>query len=105
MRFLRAALVVCLALIASVLLVAPTSLAQGNPDTGPNYFSQSWLIDVIERRTDNIDEIPPVFYNYHVITEDSRLQARLNVYRAYGRENKPLIQLLNRNTLEDLRPG
>ncbi|MEL7363790.1 MAG: L,D-transpeptidase [Bacteroidota bacterium] len=94
-----------LLLVALVLAVAPVRAQQGDADQGPNYFSQSWLVDVIERRSPDLDEVPPVFYNYHIVRNDSRLQARLNLYREYGRENKPLIQLLNRNTLEDLRPG
>ena len=72
------------------------------------YFSQSWLIDTMERRTGRLDAVPRVFYRYHVVPPGyNRLQARLDVYSRYGDRDvvKPLIWLLNRNDLEDLYPG
>ena len=79
-------------------------------DAGTTYFSQAWLIDTMERRThDNVADIPRVHYQYYVVPEehDSRLQARLALYSRFGDNEivKPLLWLLNRNDLEDLRPG
>lgn len=81
------------------LIAAPLALAQGA------HFRQKHIADVIERRADNLDEVPEVFYDYYVVEDDSRLEARLKLYRRYGEENKGLLQLLNRNDLENLRPG
>jgi len=72
------------------------------------YFSEAWLIDTMERRTGSLDEVPRVYYRYHVVPEGmNRLQARLDVYNRYGDRDvvKPLLWLLNRNDLEDLHPG
>lgn len=78
-------------------------------DASTAYFSQSWLIDTMERRTsESIRDVPRVHYKYHVIPEgQNRLQARLALYRDYGDRDvvKPLLWLLNRNDLENLRPG
>jgi hypothetical protein len=80
--------------------------APGDADMGPNYFRQAALIDVLEKRADDLDDVPAVYFDYHVVESDSRLQARLNLYNRYGGDKiKPLLQLLNRNTLEDLRKG
>ncbi|MEL6614838.1 MAG: L,D-transpeptidase [Bacteroidota bacterium] len=78
-------------------------------DASTAYFSQSWLIDTMERRTsESIRDVPRVHYQYHVVPEgQNRLQARLALYRAYGERDvvKPLLWLLNRNDLENLHPG
>lgn len=72
------------------------------------YFSQAWLIDTMERRSGALDEVPRVYYSYYVIPEgQNRLRARLGVYERFGDRDvvKPLLWLLNRNDLENLRPG
>ena len=101
------------ALFALALLAAAPLAAQpddesvgGDADMGPNYFRQAALTDVIEKRAADLDDVPAVYFDYHVVTEESRLQARLNLYNKHGGQKiKPLLQLLNRNTLEDLRQG
>ena len=70
-----------------------------------SHFRQKNIADVIERRDGDLDDIPAVYYDYHVVESDSRLEARLKLYRMYGEENKGLLQILNRNDLENLRPG
>ena len=99
--------VVLLALLACALpAVAQPDDPGGDADMGPNYFRQAALIDVLEKRAADLDDVPAVYFDYHVVESDSRLQARLNLYNQYGGQKiKPLLQLLNRNTLEDLRQG
>ncbi len=72
------------------------------------YFSQAWLLDTMERRTGSLDDVPRVYYRYHIVPEGlNRLRARNAIYSQYGDRDvvKPLIWLLNRNDLEDLQPG
>ena len=70
-----------------------------------SHFRQKNIADVIERRDGDLDDVPAVYYDYHIVESDSRLEARLKLYRMYGEENKGLLQILNRNDLENLRPG
>ena len=83
-------------------------LASNNDNT--TYFSQSWLVDTMNRRTaESIRDVPHVTYDYYVIPEgQNRLQARLALYSKFGGDRdiiKPLLWLLNRNDLENLQPG
>jgi hypothetical protein len=108
--------------VLAALALAPAVRAQGGAyaadanisqdlaeDQGEvTYFSQAWLIDTMEKRTGDLDDVPRIYYRYHVVPPGlNRLQARLDVYRRYGDRDvvKPLIWLLNRNDLEDLQPG
>ncbi len=86
--------------LLTLMLAAPIARAQET-----SHFRQNVIAEVIERRSGDLDDVPPVYYDYHVIESDSRLEARLKLYRRYGEENKGLLQLLNRNDLENLRPG
>ncbi|MDX1532225.1 MAG: L,D-transpeptidase, partial [Rhodothermales bacterium] len=93
---------------AALLLLLCQALALGRParaQEDPSHFRQKHIADVIERRTGDLDDVPAVHYEYHVVQDTSRLGARLRLYRRYGEENKGLLQLLNRNDLEDLHPG
>ena len=79
-------------------------------DPEVTYFSQSWLIDTMERRTaESVRDVPRVHYDYYVVPEgQNRLEARLALYRTFGGDRdliKPLLWLLNRNDLENLSPG
>ena len=113
-----------LLLIAFLALASGTALAQGGARAADalitqdlaesaargevTYFSESWLIDTMERRTGSLDQVPRVYYRYHVVPQGlNRLQARLDVYQRFGDRDqvKPLLWLLNRNDLEDLHPG
>ena len=79
-------------------------------DGNVTYFSQSWLVDTMNRRTsESIRDVPRVYYDYYVVPQgQNRLEARLSLYRRYGGDRdviKPLLWLLNRNDLENLSPG
>ena len=79
-------------------------------DKNTTYFSQSWLVDTMNRRhEDSIREVPHVTYDYYIVPEgQNRLQARLALYSRFGGDRdviKPLLWLLNRNDLENLQPG
>jgi hypothetical protein len=90
-----------LALAAAVLWpLLPTATAQ---DTA--HFRQAQIMEVIERRTGDLDDLPEVHYDYWVVRHDSRLEARLALVRHVGEHNRGLIQLLNRNDLENLQRG
>lgn len=83
-------------------------LAEDAARGGVSYFSQAGLIETMERRTGSLDQVPRVYYKYHVVPEGlNRLRARNALYTLYGDRDivKPLIWLLNRNDLEDLHPG
>ncbi|MDT0632281.1 L,D-transpeptidase [Rubrivirga sp. S365] len=111
------------ALLGAALLVTPAA-AQSAADRAADgaisqdfqedepvtYFSQSWLIDTMNRRTsESIRDVPRVHYGYYVVPEDqNRLEARLALYNKFGGDRdviKPLLWLLNRNDLENLSPG
>ncbi len=87
----------------TLLLVLASALPVWAQET--SHFRQKNIAEVIERRSGDLDDVPPVYYDYYVVRDDSRLEARLKLYRRYGEENKGLLQLLNRNDLEGLRPG
>ena len=108
-----------LLLLAAPLAAQPTE-ADRNADAaisadfatdGPvSYFSQSWLVDTMERRTaESIRDVPRVHYDYYVVPQgQNRLEARLALYSRFGGDRdviKPLLWLLNRNDLENLSPG
>jgi hypothetical protein len=89
-------------LVLMVLLVpvAPSAVAQDDP-----HFRQAYIRDVIERRTGDLDDVPEVHYDYWIVEHDSRLEARLRLYHHVGEHNRGLIQILNRNDLENLQRG
>ncbi len=88
--------------LLALLLAAPVLAVHAQETT---HFRQKNIAEVIERRSGDLEDVPEVFYDYHVVRDDSRLEARLKLYRRYGEENKGLLQLLNRNDLENLRLG
>ena len=112
-------------LLAALLLAsAPAALAQSAADRAADaaisqdfqeddnvtYFSQSWLVDTMNRRTgESIRDVPRVHYSYYVVPQgQNRLEARLALYNEFGGDRdliKPLLWLLNRNDLENLSPG
>ena len=120
MRPPLAALLLALAPAALV----PSALAQSAADRAADaaisqdfqedetvtYFSQSWLVDTMDRRTsESIRDVPRVHYSYYVVPQgQNRLEARLALYNEFGGDRdviKPLLWLLNRNDLENLSPG
>ena len=119
MRPLLAAL-----LLALAAALVPSALAQSAADRAADaaisqdfqddetvtYFSQSWLVDTMDRRTsESIRDVPRVHYSYYVVPQgQNRLEARLALYNEFGGDRdviKPLLWLLNRNDLENLSPG
>ena len=124
MRPLASALLLALAAAA-----APPALAQSAADRAADgaisqdlrdaaargddpvtYFSQSWLVDTMNRRTsESVRDVPRVHYSYYVVPQgQNRLEARLSLYNEFGGDRdviKPLLWLLNRNDLENLSPG
>jgi hypothetical protein len=89
------------ALLAGGLAVsAPITVAQETP-----HFRQAQIMEVIERRDGDLDDLPEVHYDYWIVDSDSRLEARLRLYNAVGEHNRGLLQILNRNDLENLRRG
>ena len=114
--FLAAALAACFALPAAAQGTAANAadalISQDfAADQSTTYFSQAWLRETMEKRThDRVADLPRVYYEYYVVPEDqtSRLRARLALYERFGGDRdaiKPLLWLLNRNDLENLRPG
>ena len=112
------------ALAALLLALAPAALAQSDADRAADaaisqdfqedeavtYFSQSWLVDTMDRRTsESIRDVPRVHYSYYVVPQgQNRLEARLALYNEFGGDRdliKPLLWLLNRDDLENLSPG
>jgi hypothetical protein len=91
--------VIC-ALLLSGLLPQAIVQAQDEP-----HFRQAHIAEVIERRSGNLDDVPEVFYEYWIVQHDSRLEARLALYHHFGQENRGLLQILNRNDLENLQRG
>jgi hypothetical protein len=94
-----------LTLAIAVLLVAipasgPDVAAQDAP-----HFRQMHIKEVIERRSGHLDDVPEVFYEYWIVEHDSRLEARLMLYHEFGEDNRGLLQILNRNDLENLHRG
>ena len=83
-------------------------------DTGEQYFSQSWLVDTMERRTaESIRDVPRVHYDYYVVpdnpTHNSAL-ARNMMYTDFERVGgkdvvKPLLWILNRQDIDTVLPG
>ncbi len=94
-----------LLLLLSALVLAPDVLIAEAQAQETTHFRQKNIAEVIERRSGDLDDVPEVYYDYYVVRNDSRLEARLKLYRRYGEDNKGLLQLLNRNDLENLRPG
>jgi len=91
----------------SLTLVAATLVALAAPAAAQElaHFRQAQILEVMERRTGALEDLPEVHYDYWVVEQDSRLEARLSLLRHVGEENRGLIQLLNRNDLENLALG
>ncbi len=86
------------------LLAAPAFVVEQAVAQDP-HFRQAHIQQVIERRTGDLDDIPEVFYDYWIVEQDSRLEARLALYHRFGEHNRGLLQILNRNDLENLMLG
>jgi len=95
-----------LSLLAAALLILAMPLAvQPVAAQDTPHFRQAQIMEVIERRDGSLDDLPPVNYEYWIVESDSRLEARLRLYHHVGEHNRGLLQILNRNDLENLRRG
>lgn len=106
---------ICLTPLAWAQPTPPNSDTPSNAVSGGSidHFNQEALRAIQNNQVGSPDEIPQVFYDYYVVREDSRLKARLKLYETLGingnepkqNEGKVLLQLINRNLLEELRSG
>jgi len=91
-------------------------LAMGgsSPVLAQGYFDQYAIEDILARRVDNLDDLPEVYYEYFVLNDPSgnsviarnRFYSRLgNGDSEKGRERAQLIELLNRQTIENTPLG
>lgn len=88
-------------------LVLPLLWPAFSPATAQDtaHFRQAEIMGVIERRTGTLEDIPEAQYEYWIVEQDSRLEARMALVRHVGEHNRGLIQILNRNDLENLQRG
>ncbi len=83
---------------------SPAPSAFGQYDS----FNQSALSELVSNQQGSVDDVPTdVTYQYYVVRDSTRLWAKHLVYRKIGgRQNRELVQLLNRNTpIDFLHPG
>jgi len=104
---LRRVLLVGLGAACLAVFVAPPAAAQG-------YFDQYALEDILSARVDNLNDLPEVYYEYVTLDDDvdNSVIARNRLYRRIGdgdtelgRERSQLIELLNRQTVENTPLG
>ena len=88
-----------------ILLIVLSVSGAVSPAGAQDYLPQAVLADLLAPKTESLDAIPPVYYRYYVVEEDSRLMARLTFYDAIGKENSNIVRLLNRRMLDNLRAG
>ncbi len=107
MRTRTTALLVGLGLLLLAGSGASPALAQG-------YFDQYAIEDILSRRVDNLDDLPEVYYEYAVLEHPSgnSVIARNRFYSRIadgdaekGRERAQLVELLNRQTIENTPLG
>lgn len=84
------------------------------PVAAQGYFDQYEIEDLLSRRTDNLDAIPTVYYDYLVLEHPSgnSVMARNQLYERLGNgdtklghKRAQLVELLNRVTLETVSLG
>lgn len=89
-------------------------LAAPAPVAAQGYFNQYAIEDILTRRADNIDDLPEVYYEYAVLDDPSgnSVVARNRFYSRLGqgnieqgRKRAQLIELLNRQTIENTALG
>lgn len=94
------------------LLVLVTGPCQ--PATAQGYFDQYAIEDILARRVDELDDLPEVYYEYAVLDDPSgnSVIARNRFYMALGqgdtelgRERAKLVELINRQTIENTAMG
>ena len=94
-------------LCAGVLLYVPQAFAQG-------YINQTEIEEVINRRTESLDALPEVYYDYYVFDDASSntVLARNKFYKKIGegdaergRQRSKLVELLNRRLMQQVQIG
>jgi len=99
-------------LVGLVLLLV--AMGDHTPTAAQGYFDQYAIEDILARRVDNLDDLPEVYYEYEVLDDPSgnsvvarnRFYARLgNGNTELGRERSQLIELLNRQAVENTALG
>ena len=85
-----------------------------SPAMAQGYFDQYALEDILSRRVENLDDLPEVYYEYAVLNDPSEnsVIARNRFYSRLGdgdtdtgRERAQLVELLNRQTIENTTLG
>ncbi|HEX7069838.1 MAG TPA: L,D-transpeptidase [Rhodothermales bacterium] len=89
-------------------------LAGAVPAFAQSYINQSALEDILTRRAESLEDIPEVYYEYYVLSNDrnNMVLARNTMYKIIGqgdaergRKRAKLVELINRVLLEDLDIG
>ena len=99
-------------LVGLGLLLLATGVSR--PVAAQGYFDQYAIEDILARNVDNLDDLPEVYYEYAVLNDPSgnsvvarnRFYSRIgNGDTEKGRERAQLIELLNRQTVENTLLG
>lgn len=78
------------------------------------YINQEAVEDLLNRRAETLDDIPEVFYEYHILSSSTgnNVIARNNFYKIIGqgdinvgRERAELVQMLNRRLMQNVDIG
>ena len=96
-------------LVLMLVLLGPvaTASAQG-------YIDQEAVAELLNRRAETLDDIPEVFYEYHILSSSSgnNVIARNNFYKIIGngdilvgRERAELVQMINRRLMQNTSIG
>lgn len=99
--------------LVSLLLIGVAAVA-GPPAAGQAYFDQYALEEILSTRADNLNDLPEVYYEYVVLDHPSgnSVMARDRLYQRIGngdsergKKRSQLIELLNRQALENTSLG
>lgn len=84
------------------------------PVRGQGYINQNKVEDILQRRIDQLDALPEVYYEYRIFDDprDNTVLARNTLYKKLGegdqqlgKQRARLMELLNRVTLTNLELG
>src|SRR6056297_205923 len=96
--------------LAAGLLLAGFTAAASSPVAAQGYFDQYAIEDILSTRVDELNDLPDVYYEYAILDDLSgnHVVARNRFYQRIGegdtelgRERAQLIELLNRQTVEN----
>ena len=100
--------------LAAGLLLAGFTAAASSPVAAQGYFDQYAIEDILSTRVDELNDLPDVYYEYAILDDLSgnHVVARNRFYQRIGegdtelgRERAQLIELLNRQTVENTPLG